>query len=223
MNTIDTSQEQDIDTSNYYRKCFVMSVEFVFDHYKDYFDDNSITWMQQMLGLPNSLLCLLSRIWNRRKEWLKTSSFLRYIPSLIMAKDIVDIQVKIQDFIEKLQELGFIEILSIDSCTDADIMNALSDTLKLDEIKQLCKKLDIKIQSSRDSSLNHLFTTLTKQRSLIVGVSLIRRLPGLVIEIFKNSNPIQTNMLVSIIRLNPFISKLCRRIQSLSQVSFLLL
>jgi hypothetical protein len=131
----------DWNQSDGYRTCFEESIRFVIAFYADLFTDEDISQLSALVALPLDHMCFLSRIINRKYTWLRLSSCLKYIPS------VRDNPIEaIINAVTCLSSRNIIEMFDKTITDEYDIKSVLFENLRFDEVKNLAKLFNLKVQ-----------------------------------------------------------------------------
>lgn len=138
--------EQSNELENAYVQCLLNSLKFVKLQYHSYLDDEDLSIIDDLLELPTCHLCILSRLSSRKKIWMKTIYFDRYLKYYILLQkktgnNVIDLNETIHDVIYS----KFMDVLS-SNFSDIEILRALEDVATIKDLKALAKAFNIKIQ-----------------------------------------------------------------------------
>lgn len=219
---------------------FREALRIAVEHHSDIFDEASLSLMTKCLALGEESQSLLSRIMLRKHSWVRSSSLVKYIDVWFVEEEIMESNgqgdeendvgkdakssmTKLQDVISELSASGFLHVLHNSLGPPlikfGDCWDAIRQCLNLDELKELGTILHCSANQKRDDILAEIFVK-TKTQKNMWGASLENDIPKFINMAIKASlKKKNIDQSLQLVRVNPDVVEMYRRVQRLVQIS----
>ena len=203
-----------------YGKCLKECLNNCLDVHSSLFDSEELSYGNSFQGISLDGLLLLSKLLNRKYEWVRSDSLVKSFSYISMENT----SVVLFSAINELLQLGIVETYRVEH--QAFTWRILRTCLSSPEIKLIVGQLNIPNSSgaSKDESIQNIYTKCKLQKT-VFGDSLTNRLVKLINQVIDNSNKSLFDIgsdrsnYPGIIRLNPKAIAFLRRIQRLYNIA----